>query len=138
MSKTDDVVGKPGKLVLLNRTWYLCLLLKHSYCRLIVQICVNTFFTEHLRVTGSNSYLLKNFTLQAISFLINRFCLSCFVFLLLWLFNPCLWLQKQLTTRVLFKLMMQWMLIFAIVIRCYRVRLGVGHFIYFKITPVFF
>ena len=36
-----------------------------------------------------NSYLLKNFTLsKALFFVINRFCLSCVSFFILWLFNP--------------------------------------------------
>ena len=38
----------------------------------------------------------------------------------------------------LFFLRIQWRLIFAVVIRCYRLWLWVGYFIYFKTTPVFF
>ena len=36
-----------------------------------------------------NSYWLKHFTLvRTFSLLVNRFCLLCFVFFFLWLFNP--------------------------------------------------
>ena len=36
------------------------------------------------------------------------------------------------------RLRIQWRLIFAIVIRCFRLRLWKVYFIYFKFTPVFF
>ena len=46
--------------------------------------------------------------------------------------------RKPSYARACCSLQIQWRFIFAIVIRCYRLRLWVCHFTYFKITHVFF
>ena len=53
--------------------------------------------------------------------------------------------KKEITKRLIKNLIwaqtflrMQWRLIFTIVLSCYRLRLWLGNFIYFKTTSVFF
>ena len=122
------------------------------------EISKNTFFTEHLRAAASKydenynsivpllwkvcrrrskllwfkctkvsifggintSFELKYYTLLNKKKRIYR---SFFTYLFLW---------------ITFFLRIPWRLIFAIVIRCFGLRLWEGYFIYFKFTPVFF
>ena len=47
----------------------------------------------------------------------------------------CCWFSQQQVNLVL---RIKWRLIFTIVVRCSRLQLSEGYFIYFEFTPVFF